>query len=48
MLELRYKQNAAEVIERLRLLHERRAQDQIFATFSLPSRALEQFGRQYG
>ncbi|MCX7826694.1 MAG: hypothetical protein N2689_14220, partial [Verrucomicrobiae bacterium] len=47
MLDLRYKPNASEVIARLRLLHARQARDRIFATFSLPSRALEEFGRQY-
>jgi len=44
---LRYKANAAEVLERLRLLIDRKAQDRIFAAFTLPSAAMEDFQAQY-
>ena len=44
---LAYKPNLNEVLDRLRSLYERRTQDRIFATFSAPSSALEEFGKQY-
>lgn len=44
---LAYKPCAAEVVERLRLLYARQAPDRIFASFSVPSAALDQFARQY-
>jgi hypothetical protein len=43
-----YKNNALEVVERLRALYERRAQDRIFAAFHVPSEALAQFRAQHG
>ncbi len=47
MESLAYKCGAGEVIERLRRLYERQAADQIFASFSVPLPALEDFGRRY-
>jgi hypothetical protein len=44
---LRYKANAGEVIERLRLLTARQAQDRIFAAFTLPTGAMHDFQAQY-
>lgn len=44
---LAYKQNLPDVIQRLRLLHARQAMDRVFASFSIPSPALAEFGRQY-
>jgi hypothetical protein len=44
---LAYKPNLDDVLERLRLLYERRARDRIFARFEVPSVALDEFGRQY-
>ncbi len=44
---LAYKPDLDEVLGRLRSLHERRAQDRIFAKMEVPSAALEQFGREY-
>ena len=38
-----YKKNSEAVIERLRALYSRRAQDRIFATFDIPSRTLAGF-----
>jgi len=46
-IELAYKPNAAEVIQRLRLLYERRAADRIFATMEIPSPALDEFRRRH-
>lgn len=47
MISLRYKPIAAEVVNRLRLLYERQASDRIFATFKVPSAAIDQFAEQY-
>ena len=47
MPTLAYKPNWPAVLERLRLLYERRAGDRIFATMAVPSPALAEFGRQY-
>jgi len=47
MESLAYKRGAGEVIERLRGLYERRAADRIFASFAVPSAALEEFGQRY-
>ncbi len=47
MDSLAYKGNACEVIDRLRRLHARQAMDRIFASFSIPSPALEAFAAQY-
>lgn len=44
---LSYKPCAAAVLERLRLLYARQGLDRIFASFEVPSAALNQFGRQY-
>jgi len=38
-----YKQGAGDIIKRLNTLYERKAGDQIFADFQIPSRTLEQF-----
>ena len=46
-VNLRYKANAGEVLERLRLLIGRRALDQIFAAFILPTGAMKGFQAQY-
>jgi hypothetical protein len=48
MLQLAYKRNAAEVVERLRQLYRRQAAERIFATFQLPDPALDEFARTYG
>ena len=42
-----YKSNADQVMERLRRLYAREAQDSIFATFAVPSAALDAFGREH-
>jgi len=47
MEELAYKPNLGDVLQRLRSLHERRAQDRIFAKLDVPSTALDEFRRQY-
>ena len=47
MIDLAYKPNAGEVIDRLRLWHARQAMDRILATFSIPSAALDEFGGKY-
>jgi hypothetical protein len=47
MQSLSYKPNCAEVLSRLRAFCERRAGDRLFATMAVPSRAIEQFCRQY-
>ena len=44
---LAYKPNLDDVLGRLRLLHDRQAQDRIFAKMEVPSVALEEFGREY-
>jgi hypothetical protein len=44
---LKYKKNANDVMERLRLLYDRKAPDQIFASFELPSVAISDFAKQY-
>jgi hypothetical protein len=43
MDRIAYKPGAADVIERLNLLYERKAGDQIFADFQIPTRTMEQF-----
>lgn len=43
MLRLAYKPNAAETVERLRSLVERRAPDRIFAQFPTPTQAMRRF-----
>ncbi|NLF72119.1 MAG: hypothetical protein GX575_24060 [Candidatus Anammoximicrobium sp.] len=48
MLQLEFKRNAAAAAARLSCLYQRRAADQIFATFKLPHPALDEFGRTYG
>jgi len=45
---LAYKPNATQVVSGLRLLYERKAQDRIFATMEVPSRALAEFQAEYG
>jgi hypothetical protein len=47
MLTFQYKPNAAEVVDRLRLLYQRQAGDRLFATCSVPSTALAEFAREY-
>ena len=44
---LAYKRNLADVLERLRQLHARQGMDRIYASFTIPSPALEAFGRKY-
>lgn len=44
---LAYKPNHEEVLDRLRSLYTRRADDRIFATMGVPSPTLEAFRRQY-
>ena len=44
---LAYKPNAAEVLQRLRTLYERRAGDRIFAAMDVPNKALAEFRRRY-
>ena len=44
---LAYKPNSAEVFPRLRMLYQRQAGDRIFATMSIPSRAIAEFAEQY-
>jgi hypothetical protein len=46
-LDLAYKPNADEVIDRLRILHARGATDRVLATLGIPSPALDEFGRKY-
>ena len=46
-MDLAYKPTAGDVIERLRLLQSRQAMDRVFASFSIPSAALDEFGRKY-
>lgn len=47
MLKLEYKPNAAETVERLRALVERKAQDRIFALFRIPTKAMGKFIRTH-
>jgi hypothetical protein len=47
MANLAYKPTADEVLQRLRLLNGRQAMDRVFASFTTPSAALEEFGREY-
>ena len=47
MSTLAYKPGAEEVVQRLRLLYERRAGDRILATMAVPSPALDDFARRY-
>ena len=42
-----YKANAEPVMDRLRRLYARQAQDRIFATFAVPNAALDAFGRAH-
>jgi len=44
---IRFKKNAEDVLERLRSLISRQAQDKIFAAFILPSRAMRDFQKEY-
>jgi len=43
MIQLKYKPNAAETIERLEALLERRSQDKILASFKTPTRTIREF-----
>ena len=43
MDEIIYKKSVGSVIERLKLLYERKACDQIFADFQIPSRTMDEF-----
>ncbi len=47
MSNLAYKPGLRDVIRRLEKLQSRQAMDQIFASVSVPSAALEEFGRRY-
>jgi hypothetical protein len=47
MNALCYKPGVEDVLQRLRGLYERRANDQIFATMAVPSAAMEAFGQRY-
>jgi len=47
MSGLGYKRNAEDVIAGLRLLYERRAEGQIFATMAVPSKAIAEFKQQH-
>lgn len=47
MDHIAYKENAAEVIDRLIPLYERRAGDRIFADFKIPSRTMEKFRNEH-
>ncbi|MCS7304086.1 MAG: hypothetical protein NZ602_03125 [Thermoguttaceae bacterium] len=47
MEKLAYKPNLAEVIERLRLLYQGQAEDQIFAEFEISSAVLQEFAQKY-
>jgi hypothetical protein len=46
METLEYKKNTGEVLDRLRLLYENRAQDRIFAQFETPNKVLDEFNRK--
>lgn len=43
MDEIRYKKSVGSIIERLELLYERKASDQIFADFQIPSKTMDEF-----
>lgn len=47
MQELAYKPGWRDVLQRLRSLYARRAEDSIFATMAVPSQALQTFQQQY-
>ncbi len=47
MERLAYKPNLSAVLERLRRLYERRAPEEIFASFEIPNPALERFAARY-
>lgn len=47
MIQLKYKPTAAEVVGRLRSLYDRKASDQTFATFKVPSAAIDHFAKEY-
>lgn len=47
MTALAYKPNADDVLARLTLLYERRAQDRILAAFEIPTAALTRFSERY-
>jgi hypothetical protein len=47
METLAYKKNVADVLERLEVLYERKAEDRILANFQIPSAALESFRHSY-
>jgi len=44
---IKYKENAKAVLERLQNLIDRKAQDQIFAAFILPSQTMKDFQKEY-
>lgn len=46
-MQLEYKRNAAQAVERLSLLWSRKAQDRVFAHIPLPTRALTDFARAH-
>ncbi len=47
MRDLAYKRDADLVVQRLRRLYDRNAQDQVFASFEIPTAALRQFQLDY-
>jgi len=47
MPTLAYRPNLADILERLRALHERHAMDRIFAEMDVPSLTLERFQQEY-
>lgn len=47
MDQIAYKQNALEVIDRLRALYDRQAGDRIFADFKIPAKTMEQFRKEH-
>jgi len=47
VINLRYKPTAADVVGRLRSLYDRQASEWIFATFNVPSVALNEFAQRY-
>jgi hypothetical protein len=47
METLSYKPNAGAVVERLRRLYARQAQDEVFASFEIPNPALDRFAAQH-
>ena len=44
---LAYKPSSREVVDRLRSLYNRQADDRIFATMAVPSQTLAEFRRRY-